>query len=179
MRALAFIALAAATIGTAPAALADTVEALRVLQRGSIIGPGDVTLTYGEAKRNEARSMQDVIGMEVRATVRPGRAIRKTDLRAPILVEARANARWSLEFVHDQFGCSRRFRILNVVDDVTRECLGAIPDTSIPITEPRCHRMRSCLGVLIIGSSGTTSRRVSLCKTVSLRVSTDACAMSC
>jgi len=33
--------------------------------------------------------------------------------------------------VHDQFSCGRRFRILNVVDDVTRECLGAIPDTSI------------------------------------------------
>jgi putative transposase len=52
-------------------------------------------------------------------------------LRAPILVEARANARWSLEFVHDQFASGRRFRILNVVDDVTRECLAAIPDTSI------------------------------------------------
>jgi transposase InsO family protein len=25
----------------------------------------------------------------------------------------------------------RRFRILNIVDDVTKECLGAIPDTSI------------------------------------------------
>jgi putative transposase len=33
--------------------------------------------------------------------------------------------------VHDQFACGRRFRILNVVDDVTRECLAAIPDTSI------------------------------------------------
>ena len=33
--------------------------------------------------------------------------------------------------MHDQFGCGRRFRILNVVDDVTRECLAAIPDTSI------------------------------------------------
>src|SRR5690606_22338197 len=49
----------------------------------------------------------------------------------PILVEARPNARWSLDFVHDQFACGRRFRILNVVDDVTRECLAAIPDTSI------------------------------------------------
>lgn len=26
----------------------------------------------------------------------------------------------------------RRFRVLNVVDDVTRECLAAVPDTSIP-----------------------------------------------
>jgi len=51
--------------------------------------------------------------------------------RAPILAEARANARWSLDFVHDQFACGRRFRILNVVDDVTRECLAAIPDVSI------------------------------------------------
>ena len=51
--------------------------------------------------------------------------------RAPILVEAKPNARWSLDFVHDQLACGRRFRILNIVDDVTRECLAAIADTSI------------------------------------------------
>ena len=33
--------------------------------------------------------------------------------------------------MHDQFAPGRRFRILNIVDDVTRECLAAIPDTSI------------------------------------------------
>ena len=33
--------------------------------------------------------------------------------------------------VHDQLTHGRRFRILNIVDDVTRECLAAIPDTSI------------------------------------------------
>ena len=65
-------------------------------------------------------------------TVRKRRARRRTvGVRAPILVEARPNARWSLDYVHDQFGCGRRFRILNIVDDVTRECLAAIPDTSI------------------------------------------------
>jgi len=36
-----------------------------------------------------------------------------------------------LDFVHDQFVFGRRFRILNIVNDVTRECLAAIPDTSI------------------------------------------------
>lgn len=36
-----------------------------------------------------------------------------------------------LDFVHDQFACGRRFRALDIVDDVTRECLAAIPDTSI------------------------------------------------
>jgi putative transposase len=52
--------------------------------------------------------------------------------RAPILVESKPNARWSVDFVHDQLACGRRLRILNIVDDVTRECLAAIPDTSIP-----------------------------------------------
>jgi transposase InsO family protein len=46
------------------------------------------------------------------------------------MLEAKANARWSLDFVHDQFANGRRFRILNIVDDVRRECLAAIPDTS-------------------------------------------------
>jgi putative transposase len=65
-------------------------------------------------------------------TVRKRRARRRAvGSRAPILVETAANARWSLDFVHDQFASGRRFRILNIVDDVTRECLAAIPDTSI------------------------------------------------
>ena len=65
-------------------------------------------------------------------TVRKRRSRRRAiGTRVPILVEAKANARWSLDFVHDQFAGGRRFRILNVVDDVTRECLAAIPDTSI------------------------------------------------
>ena len=59
------------------------------------------------------------------------RRSRRKRTRAPILVEAKPNARWSLDFVHDQLACGRRFRILNIVDDVTRECLAAIPDTSI------------------------------------------------
>src|ERR1700760_1217308 len=64
--------------------------------------------------------------------VRKRRARRKAiGIRVPILLEARPNARWSLDFVYDQFANGRRFRVLNVVDDVTKECLGAIPDTSI------------------------------------------------
>jgi putative transposase len=51
--------------------------------------------------------------------------------RTPILVEAKVNACWSLDFIHDQLACGRRFRIFNVVDDVTRECLMAMADTSI------------------------------------------------
>lgn len=51
--------------------------------------------------------------------------------RAPILVEAKPNARWPLDFVHDQLDNGRRFRVLDIVDDVTRECLASVPDTSI------------------------------------------------
>ncbi len=65
-------------------------------------------------------------------TVRKRRARRgAVGTRAPILAEAKANARWSLDFVHDQFACRRRFRMLDIVDDATRKCLVAIPDTSI------------------------------------------------
>ena len=67
-------------------------------------------------------------GLSVRR--RRGRK-RATGTRAPILVDVKPNARWSIDFVHDQFGSGRRFRILNVIDDVTKECLAAIPDTSI------------------------------------------------
>lgn len=65
-------------------------------------------------------------------TVRKRRARRRAiGTRAPMVVAPRANARWSVDFVHDQLASGRRIRILNIVDDVTRECLAAIPDTSI------------------------------------------------
>ena len=38
---------------------------------------------------------------------------------------------WSLDFLSDVFGAGRRFRILAVIDDFTRESLGLIADTSI------------------------------------------------
>ena len=56
---------------------------------------------------------------------------RATGTRAPILAVAAPNARRSVDFVHDQLACGRRLRILNVVDDVTKECLAAVVDTSI------------------------------------------------
>jgi len=67
-------------------------------------------------------------GLKVRR--RRGRR-RAIGTRAPIPVIARPNVRWSLDFVHDQFVCGRRFRVLVVVDDVTKECLAAIPDVSL------------------------------------------------
>jgi len=41
------------------------------------------------------------------------------------------NQRWSLDFVSDALVDSRRFRILAIVDDFTRECLALVVDTSL------------------------------------------------
>lgn len=51
--------------------------------------------------------------------------------RAPIPGAEAPNDRWSLDFVADQFVCGRRFRILAIFDDATRECLAAIADISL------------------------------------------------
>ena len=67
-------------------------------------------------------------GLTVRR--RKGRR-RAVGARAPAPVLALPNQRWSLDFVHDQLATGRRFRVLNVVDDITRECLAAVVDTSI------------------------------------------------
>jgi putative transposase len=67
-------------------------------------------------------------GLTVRR--RKGRK-RAVGARAPAPVLALPNQRWSLDFVHDQLVTGRRFRVLNIVDDVTRECLAAVVDTSI------------------------------------------------
>lgn len=56
---------------------------------------------------------------------------RATGTRAPLIVPTRPNERWSLDFLSDVFGQGRRFRILAVIDDATRESLGLIADTSI------------------------------------------------
>lgn len=62
---------------------------------------------------------------------RRGGRKRALGMRAPITVPSAANERWSLDFVHDQMVDGRRFRILAVVDDCTRECLALVADTSI------------------------------------------------
>ena len=62
---------------------------------------------------------------------RRGGRKRAIGTRAPILTPLKPNERWSLDFVSDQFTDGRRFRILTIVDDCTRECLGLVADTSL------------------------------------------------
>ena len=69
---------------------------------------------------------------EERLTVRRrGGRKRAIGTRRPMVTPLAADQRWSLDFVSDQLTDGRRFRILAVVDDCTRECLALIADTSI------------------------------------------------
>jgi putative transposase len=51
--------------------------------------------------------------------------------RRPIETPSAPNQRWSLDFVSDQLTDCRRFRILAVADDCTRECLALVADASL------------------------------------------------
>ena len=51
--------------------------------------------------------------------------------RMPIEVPTGVNQRWSMDFVSDQLSTGRRFRVLNVVDDYSRELLGQLVSVSI------------------------------------------------
>jgi putative transposase len=62
---------------------------------------------------------------------RRGGRKRAIGTRAPMTLPQGANQRWSLDFASDTLTDGRRFRILVVIDDFTRECLCLIPDTSL------------------------------------------------
>ncbi|SMC56478.1 HTH-like domain-containing protein, partial [Fulvimarina manganoxydans] len=65
------------------------------------------------------------------AVRRRGSRKRAIGTRAPMLVPLVPGERWSLDFVADQLEDGRRFRILTIVDDCTRENLALIADTSL------------------------------------------------
>ena len=69
---------------------------------------------------------------EERLTVRRrGGRKRAIGTRRPVETPLAANQRWSLDFVSDQMTDGRRFRILTVIDNCTRECLALVADTSL------------------------------------------------
>jgi putative transposase len=52
-------------------------------------------------------------------------------LRVVLPPPTRPNERWSMDFVHDTLANGRKFRTLNIVDDLTREALAIEVDTSL------------------------------------------------
>lgn len=61
-----------------------------------------------------------------------------------MLVPTQVNERWSMDFVSDQLSDSRRFRVLNIVDDYSREMVGQL--VSVSITGHQVARFLSQLG---------------------------------
>lgn len=69
---------------------------------------------------------------EERLTVRKrGGRKRALGTRAPITIPQAPNQRWSLDFASDALDDGRRFRVLVVVDDFSRECLALVADSSL------------------------------------------------
>ena len=69
---------------------------------------------------------------EERLTVRKrGGRKRALGTRAPMTVPQGINQRWSLDFASDALIDSRRFRILAVIDNFSRECLALVADNSL------------------------------------------------
>ena len=62
---------------------------------------------------------------------RRGGRKRALGTRAPMTLPQAPNQRWSLDFASDTLTDGRRFRILVVVDDFSRECLCLAADTSL------------------------------------------------
>ena len=51
--------------------------------------------------------------------------------KQPLEIPTAANQRWSMDFVSDQLSNGRRFRVLNVIDDCSREMVGQLVSISI------------------------------------------------
>jgi putative transposase len=66
-------------------------------------------------------------GLQVRTKMRKKLTRPRQPLEPPISV----NQRWSMDFVSDQLAGGRRFRVLNVVDDYSREMVGQLASLSI------------------------------------------------
>lgn len=80
--------------------------------------------------------------------------------RSPMTLPEAANQRWSLDFVSDSLSSGRRFRVLAVVDDFTRECLGLVVDTSLSGLRvgrelDRLVEQRGCGPAMIVSDNGT------------------------
>lgn len=54
---------------------------------------------------------------------RQNRRRKRCGPRSVLLPCSRPNQRWSLDFMQDSLGSGRKVRLLNVIDDCTRECL--------------------------------------------------------
>jgi putative transposase len=84
-----------------------------------------------EGIRMNHKKLQRLYGEERLQVRRRGGRKRALGTRAPIALPQGPNQRWSMDFVSDTLTDGRRFRILAVMDDFSRECLCLVADTSL------------------------------------------------
>lgn len=56
---------------------------------------------------------------------------RTAETRAPLPAAVRPNEHWSMDFMADRLADGRAYRLLKVIDDYSRECLGIAVDQSL------------------------------------------------
>lgn len=81
------------------------------------------------------------LGLKYR--VKPRRKRMPLPTTVPMLVPSSPNKVWSMDFVHDCFYSGRRFRILNIIDTFSRECIAS--EAEISITSERLVRILDSL----------------------------------
>jgi putative transposase len=69
--------------------------------------------------------------LELNLRIKPRRRIER-ERPVPLAVPEAPNEIWSMDFMHEQLGDSRTFRLFNVIDDFNREGLGIEADFSLP-----------------------------------------------
>ena len=71
--------------------------------------------------------------LELNLRIKPRKRLQR-EKPEPLVVPTAINAVWSMDFMHDQLGDGRGFRLFNVIDDYNREALGIEVDFSLPST---------------------------------------------
>lgn len=97
---------------------------------------------------------------------RRGGRKRALGTRAPMTLPQGPNQRWSLDFVSDTLTDSRRFRMLAVVDDFTRECIALVADTSLSGARV-CRELDAVITkrgrpLMIVSDNGTEFTRMAI-----------------
>jgi len=59
---------------------------------------------------------------------------RAAGVRVTLPASTKSNERWAMDFLHDQLADGRRFRVLTMVDEYSRESPAMVADTSLPGT---------------------------------------------
>ena len=82
-------------------------------------------------KWNHKRVYRIYRELELNLRIKPKKRLVRVKPEA-LCVPTAKNQAWSMDFMHDQLGDQRSYRLFNVIDDFNREALGIEVDLSLP-----------------------------------------------